>query len=196
MNRPLPALAAATALALLGACTSLPSTPTASEADVAGARAAAGKLGGKLKNELQAALGSAGPEAAIDVCKERAPAIAAEVSAASGYRVTRVSPKNRNPAGAPDAWETAALNALETRLAAGEPADTLETWEVVEVSGRPVLRYAKAIPTAPLCLTCHGPADALSAGVRARLAADYPHDRATGYAPGMLRGLFSVSKPL
>ena len=191
-----PAFLVLPALALLSACASTPVPPAASEADIAGARAAAARLGDRLKTELQAALAAGGPEQAIGVCKERAPALAAEVSGASGYKVVRVSPKNRNPAGAPDAWEAAALAALETRLAAGEAADKLETWAVVPTSSGPVLRYAKAVATAPLCLACHGNVDNLPAGVKARLATDYPHDKATGYAPGQLRGLFSVSKPL
>jgi hypothetical protein len=187
------------ALVLVAGCATPPDAPapkTASEADVAGARAAASQLGGKLKNELQAAMSAGGPEAAVGVCKERAPALAAEVSASSGYRVSRVSAKNRNPNGAPDAWEAAALAALETRLAAGEPADKLEIWEVVPSASGPLLRYARAAPTAPLCLTCHGAAENLPAGVKARLTADYPHDRATGFAVGQLRGAFSVQKPL
>jgi len=39
----------------------------------------------------------------------------------------------RNPLlGTPDAWEQQALQQLETRLAAGEKAETLEVAQVVE----------------------------------------------------------------
>jgi hypothetical protein len=54
----------------------------------------------------------------------------------------------------------------------------------------------KALPVAPLCVTCHGSADKMPAGIKARLAKEYPHDRATGYAPGQLRGAISVKRPL
>lgn len=33
-------------------------------------------------------------------------------------------------------------------------------------------------------------------GVKARLAVDYPLDKAIGYAPGMLRGIVSVKRDL
>jgi hypothetical protein len=168
----------------------------APDANVAAARKAAGQLGGKLREELQAAMMAGGPASAIGVCKERAPALAAEASAASGMTVTRISPKNRNPAGVPDAWEAAAYDALATRAAAGEKPDTLEVWGVVETPTGKTFRYARAVPTQPVCLTCHGDAATLPDAVKARLAADYPHDRATGFTPGSLRGLVSVQKPL
>ena len=44
----------------------------------------------------------------------------------------------------------------------------------------------------PLCLTCHGEADALPPAIRDRLAESYPDDRAVGYAEGDLRGAFVV----
>ena len=32
--------------------------------------------------------------------------------------------------------------------------------------------------------------------VKARLAAEYPQDKATGYAPGMVRGIITIKRPL
>jgi hypothetical protein len=52
----------------------------------------------------------------------------------------------------------------------------------------------KAIPVQPLCVACHGPAETLSPAVRERLAKEYPHDRATGYSPGQVRGAITVKK--
>jgi hypothetical protein len=46
----------------------------------------------------------------------------------------------------------------------------------------------KAIPTAPLCLTCHG--TAIEPRLQAELTALYPQDLATGYQAGELRGAF------
>lgn len=172
--------------------------PTAEEqAAMAGdARKASGELIQKLGGELRAAIGEKGPAEAISVCKTRAPQIAADISSASGFKVTRVSPKNRNPAGVPDAWETEAQAGLEKRLAAGEKPDTLETWQVVKTPQGNVFRYAKALPVQPVCLTCHGDPATIADGVKARLAAEYPLDKATGYAPGMIRGIVSIQRPL
>lgn len=172
--------------------------PTAEEqaAMAADARKASGMLIQKLGGELKAALGEKGPDGAIGVCKERAPQIAAEVSKQSGFEVKRVSPKNRNPAGVPDAWEAEAQAGLEKRLAAGEKPETLDTWQVVSTPTGKQFRYAKALPVQPLCLTYHGDAAAIPDGVKARLAVEYPLDKATGYAPGMVRGIVSVKRAL
>jgi hypothetical protein len=32
--------------------------------------------------------------------------------------------------------------------------------------------------------------------VRARLATEYPHDKATGYSAGQIRGAISIKRPL
>lgn len=163
---------------------------------VADARKASAALTQRLASELKAALAEKGPEDAISICKERAPQIAAEVSKQFGLDVRRVSPKNRNPAGAPDAWEAEAQAGLEKRLAAGEKPETLDTWQIVATPQGRQFRYARALPVQPLCLTCHGDPAAIPDGVKARLATEYPLDKATGYAPGMVRGIVSIKRTL
>ncbi len=181
--------------ALLAGCAS---GPTAEEqaAMAADARKASGALIQKLGGELKEAIATKGPDGAIGVCKERAPQIAAEVSRQFNVETKRVSPKNRNPAGVPDAWEAEAQAGLEKRLAAGEKPETLDTWQVVSTASGRQFRYAKALPVQPLCLTCHGDPAGIPDGVKARLAADYPLDKATGYAPGMVRGIVSIKRSL
>jgi len=190
-----PALIALALPVLLAGCASGPSAEEQA-AMAADARKAAAALTQKLGGELKTAIGEKGAEGAIGVCKERAPQIAAEVSKQFGLQITRVSPKNRNPAAVPDAWEAEAQAGLEKRLAAGEKPETLDTWQIVDTPTGKQFRYAKALPVQPLCLTCHGDPAAIPAGVKARLAADYPLDKATGYAPGMVRGIVSIKRPL
>ncbi|OJW99887.1 DUF3365 domain-containing protein [Thiobacillus sp. 65-1402] len=190
-----PALIALALPVLLAGCASGPSAEEQA-AMVADARKAAAALTQRLGGELKTALGEKGAEGAIGVCKERAPQIAAEVSKQFGLQATRVSPKNRNPAAVPDAWEAEVQTGLEKRLAAGEKPETLDTWQIVATPTGKQFRYAKALPVLPLCLTCHGDPAAIPAGVKARLAADYPLDKATGYAPGMVRGIVSIKRPL
>lgn len=180
---------------LFAGCASGPSADEQA-AMAADARKASGALIQKLGGELKAALSASGPEGAIGVCKERAPQIAADVSKQFGFEVKRVSPKNRNPAGVPDAWEAEAQAGLEKRMAAGEKPETLDTWQVVSTPSGKQFRYAKALPVQPLCLTCHGDPATIPDGVKARLAAEYPLDKATGYAPGMVRGIVSVKRAL
>jgi type IV secretory pathway TrbL component len=190
-----PALIALALPVLLAACASGPSAEEQA-AMTADARKASGALIQKLGGELKAAINEKGPEGAISVCKERAPQIAADMSKQFNFDVKRVSPKNRNPAGVPDAWEAEAQAGLEKRLAAGEKPETLDTWQIVSTPGGKQFRYAKALPVQPVCLTCHGgPAD-IPEGVKARLATEYPLDKATGYAPGMVRGIVSIKRSL
>ncbi len=178
---------------LLAACASSPNAEKqAAMADEA--RKAAGSLAQTLGGELKQAMTAGGPEAAIAVCKDKAPKIAADVSQKTGMQVTRVSPKNRHPNAVPDAWEAQALADLEKRLVAGEKPETLDTWQVVDTPKGKVFRYAKGLPVGAVCLNCHG--ESITDGVKAKLATEYPHDKATGYKAGMLRGLISIKRPL
>lgn len=179
--------AIAVILALVAGCggdRSAESSPPAPDDDfVTSARVATNRLRVALKSELGAAMQAGGPVAAIEVCNTRAPEIAAEISAAAGLEVGRVSSRHRNPSNAASPHEAAVLAAFEARPAL---EDT-----VITVAGRRT--YLRAIRIdAPACLQCHGPAEDLDADLRARLAALYPDDRATGFAAGNLRGAFVV----
>lgn len=155
------------------------------------AKAAAQALGGALKAELEAAMKTGGPVAAMSVCQIKAPELAAAISLEKGMTVKRVSLKNRNPVmGVPNEWETQVLNDFETRKAAGEYPATLTYAKTVDNE----FRFMQAIPTAAVCLVCHG--SNLSPDVSARLTELYPQDQATGYKEGDLRGAFVVVKNL
>ena len=52
----------------------------------------------------------------------------------------------------------------------------------------------KAIPTASLCLACHG--EQLDSITRARIEKLYPRDQALGYKQGDIRGAFTITQPL
>ena len=166
--------------------------PTVDESALtAQAQAAAQALGGALKAELEAAMATGGPVAAMSVCQIKAPKLAAAISLEQGMAVRRVSLKNRNPVtGAPNPWETEVLNEFEARKAAGENPATLVYAKTVADE----FRFMQAIPAATVCLTCHG--TELSPAVAARLAELYPQDQATGYKEGDLRGAFVVVKNL
>jgi hypothetical protein len=152
-------------------------------------RQAAGTLVQQLGAQLRAELESQGPDGAVSVCKDVAPALAGQLSRDTGWRVARVSLRTRNPLlGTPDVWEQKVLAEFDRRVAAGEKPDALEFGEVVDEPGGRYYRYLKAIPTGPLCVTCHGPVAQMSPAILERLQKEYPHDRATGYAPGQVRG--------
>jgi hypothetical protein len=158
------------------------------------AKALSTQLGGKLKE----AMGTQGPVEAVSVCKQIAPQIANDLSKQTGWQVGRVGTRARNAqTGVPDAWQTKALAQFGQRIKQGEKPDTMEFAEVVTApSGKHELRYAKAIALQPMCVTCHGSAESIPDGVKARLQAEYPLDQATGYQVGDLRGAVVITRPL
>lgn len=163
---------------------------------LAEARKVASELPPKLLSVLSAEIEKGGAAGAIAVCRDEAPKLAREASAASGWGVRRVSLKNRNPKAVPDAWERAVLEDFDRRAKAGESPASLEKGEIVAEGGAKDYRYMKALPTIGLCQNCHGPTDRMSDAVKAKLKEVYPHDKATGYAIGEIRGAVTIKRPL
>ena len=180
---------------VLVASTALAQQQSAVPSEVVASREAAQKFGATLKEALQQALQSGGPVNGIAVCHEKAGQIAADLGQKQGMLIGRTSLKIRNPANAPDNWELAVLKQFEARKAQGEPADKLEFFAVIDDDqGQKTFRYMKAIPTAALCLNCHG--EHLSPEVDAKLKELYPADQARGFKEGDLRGAFTLAKPV
>jgi len=183
-------------MALLGAALSASSLAGDLEDHTAAARAVVKEFATTLQGELGAAMKAGGPENAIQVCSNRAPAIAAELSKKNNLHVARTSLKPRNPSDAPDAWETQVLKDFEGRKAKGEDPAKIEHAEIVTTGGKREFRYMKAIAIAPgaPCLACHG--ENLDPKVSAKLKALYPQDQATGYKTGDLRGAFTLRQAM
>lgn len=151
----------------------------------------------KLGAENQKAVSTGGAESAVKVCKEIAPAMTGDISRQTGWKLTRVSLKVRNPLlGTPDAWEQKKLQEFAERAAQGEKPETLEASEIVQEPAGKSYRYMKAIALQPGCVACHGTSEAMPEDVKARLNAEYPHDRATGYSAGQIRGAVSIKRAL
>ncbi|MCX7192130.1 MAG: DUF3365 domain-containing protein [Proteobacteria bacterium] len=143
------------------------------------------------------AVSEGGPESAVKICKDIAPQMAGDISRQTGWKLTRVSLKVRNPLlGTPDAWEQKALLEFEARAAKGEKADTMEVAEIVQEPAGKSFRFIKAIALQPGCVACHGSAEQISDNVKARLSEEYPHDMATGYRVDQIRGAVSIKRPM
>jgi hypothetical protein len=177
--------------ALLAGCAT---PPPADMGWVPQARSTAQSVPPKLLAVLQEEIGRGGYEGAVQVCKDKAPAMARAASQETGWSIRRVSLRNRNPMAVPDAWERSALEDFDRRAAAKEPAGQLERAEVVVEGGKPVQRYIRALPTIDMCTNCHGTPDRISPAVAAKLAAMYPADRATGYRAGEIRGAITLRR--
>jgi hypothetical protein len=147
---------------------------------------------GRLSGALQAALASGGVTNALAVCSDRAAALTAEASGTSGASVRRVSHRHRNPANAADAEERTLIAAWTADLAAGRtPAPAVD----LRPDGSAVYR-APILLASPVCLQCHGDPTAQIKPVDAELIRRlYPHDQATGFKLGEIRGLWRVQLP-
>lgn len=143
----------------------------------------------EMGERLAGALAAGGPIAAITVCRQEAPGIAARLSTETGARVGRTALRVRNPANAPDAPAREVLERFAQAVASGTSAPP----EYFAVASDGQARYYKAIITQPACQSCHG--QALDPTVAKAIAQHYPNDRATGFAAGGLRGAFVVGWP-
>ena len=143
------------------------------------------------------AVSEGGPESAIQVCKEVAPQMSSDISRQTGWKLTRVSLKVRNPLlGTADAWEQKVLQEFDERVVRGEKPETMEKAEIVQEPVGKSFRFMKAIPVQAGCVACHGSAEQIPDSVKARLSEEYPHDKATGYSVGQIRGAVSIKRPL
>jgi hypothetical protein len=139
-------------------------------------------MSGRLMSELTTALDSGGPAGAIEVCRSRAPEIAAAISNEYGLLIGRTSFRLRNPANAPPEW---AAKLVEERVA--EP-----TW-LASPDGR--LGGLLPIRLKAECGMCHGPKEQIAPQVLSTIEESYPDDAATGFKEGDLRGWFWVATP-
>lgn len=160
--------------------------------DLQAAQKATAALGASLKVELVEAMKAGGPLTAIEVCHLKATDISEAVTVETGMQVGRVSLKNRNPGNAPNDWQKAVLVDFEARKEAGEAPGSISWHENPSAENGGEFRYMKAIPTADVCLACHG--EAVAQPVAEKIAALYPDDLATGYRSGDLRGAFVVTR--
>ncbi len=177
----------------LSACDNKPLNPKKiSEREMAEfeiqAKSVSKALGKALKSELMNAMNEGGPEQAISVCNERAPKIAEEISKKTGFEISRVSLKNRNPQNAPNEWQAKVLEDFIKANKNGQPAQKL----VYTNNSKTELRFMKAIPTGNLCLVCHG--KNIEPDLYKKIKQLYPDDKAIGFAQCDIRGSFIVTK--
>ena len=168
------------------------STDAAVKAQLQDYKATMQAFGKTLKGELQTAMKEGGPMAAVQVCNQRAPEIAADLSEESGYTLRRTSLKPR--ATEPTDWERKVMQDFEERKVSGTPVGEIAWHEVTEVDGEKQLRFMKAIGTEGVCLTCHG--QDVDPKLKAEIDRLYPDDQATGFAEGDIRGAVSITAAL
>lgn len=160
--------------------------------DLEEARSLVKAFGSDLKHVLKTSMKAGGPINALAQCNIQAGPIAEKNSSLSGWNIARTSLKVRNESNAPDEWESMTLRQFEKRKAAGENLKTMEYAEAVKEGDKLVYRYMKPIPTAGLCVTCHG--GDVSEEITMKVKSLYPNDQATGFTVGDIRGAFTLQK--
>jgi hypothetical protein len=88
------------------------------------------------------------------------------------------------------------LAQFEVGLSRGDkPADMEFSETVAKPDGGKEFHYAKPILMQPMCLSCHGNSEQISAEVKAKLSELYPNDKAINYEAGQLRGAVVLTRP-
>ena len=157
---------------------------TEEAAGLAGAAAAAKRLGSTLRQRLGDAMNEGGRTNAMKVCADEAQGLVATIRSESGARVGRSSLRLRSEADRAPPWVAEWLAAQGERSAAGVTGIRA----VADTPGGRVARVLKPLEVEPTCLGCHGDPAGIPAEVRAVLTERYPTDKATGYRIGDLRG--------
>lgn len=165
----------------------LEAAPPELQPAIAQADGAIGALQQRLGKKLMDELGRGGPPAAVRVCRDEAQTLSSAVATDKGLAVGRTSARLRNPRNAPPAWAQDFIAASEGKRAAEAQA------VVVDLGAR--VGVLRPIPVGAVCLSCHGPSEALAPEVAAELRQGYPEDHATGFREGDLRGFFWAEAP-
>lgn len=144
----------------------------------------------KLKAQLVAALTNGGPESAVSVCSQVAPAIAAAASEENGAEVSRIARKHRNSDAGVPATMQSQYDALAAQpLSDGKPA--VQIWRSGEGENARI-HYLSAITMQDQpCSVCHG--TAVDPALKQHIDNLYPGDLAIGFKPGDLRGAMLIS---
>ena len=139
-------------------------------------------LASEMMGELTAALDSGDAGAAIAVCKEKAPGVAANIHETYGVQIGRTSHKLRNAVNVAPAWADAYVaEMVEDPTYLAGPNGELGALLPIKLRAE--------------CQMCHGPAEGIDEGVMASISEVYPEDQALGFVEGDLRGWFWVEAP-
>ena len=156
---------------------------------IAEAQARTNILAKQLKTELQTAIQQGGLKKGIEICQKKAGEIAQNLST-DGWHIGRTALRVRNPDNQADDWEKQAMRTFIERSLQDEQLMGMYT----SSNDGNQFRYAQAIPTGGICLSCHG--ENIPPELHAPLTEHYPDDKATGFRLGQLRGAFTLSKSL
>jgi len=179
-------------LAVAG-CEPRPEQPA--EADIQAARRAAVTFDLRMKREISDRLERGEDPVAVYLAyADDVPGWGLEISNAGKIDFSRTAITVRNPANAPDAWETRQMELFNLLADSGQDSEAFEVAEIVQEGNEKVFRWMRPTIMGEACLTCHG--EAVSERIKLLLGQEYPLDDALGYSEGQLGGAYSVRKVL
>jgi len=146
------------------------------------------RAAGVLSSNLLAALTQGGPTKALKFCSTHAAALTA-ASGTNGISLRRVSHRPRNLGNRATTDELVVLEQFRARLL---PGAGLPPQLRTNANGT-ISFFSPIVLNTPLCLNCHGQAGTeVAPGTVEAIQRLYPHDEATGFKLGDLRGMWRV----
>lgn len=140
-----------------------------------------------LRSALSVAIRKRGIAGAVAFCNEKAYPVTSTY-ASGNIIVKRVAEKYRNPQNAPDSTDALQWRKFALSKASGE------ILQPALVEEKNTVHYYKPIMLQPMCVACHGGKNTdILPPVLYTIDSLYPYDRATGFVPGDLRGMWKIS---
>ncbi len=143
-------------------------------------------LGSALKKEVKAKM-QEDPSGALAMgfCSTKAAEITEKINnqLPDYASVRRTARKVRNPQNSPDATDTRVMEAYEKAI----EENRFSPKDIKVVQTKDAYRIYKPLVTKAMCLKCHG--ENISPDIQAVITKVYPHDKATGFKEGDLRGV-------
>jgi cytochrome c551/c552 len=141
---------------------------------------------GILGKNLMNAINSLGVDSAISFCSTKAIYLTDSVASSLNISIKRVSDRNRNPQNKANADELLYLEDATQKIKAGEKPSP----QIIESEG--VITGYYPIMMDKMCLKCHGGKTDIAPTTLAKIKKLYPKDKAIGYKPNELRGIWVV----
>lgn len=143
-----------------------------------------------LSQHLMLALETGGVANAVQFCHVNAGTFTDSLSAKHGVRIRRVALQYRNAQNAPNEREKTLFDGFAALKAQGRDLKTADT-VILLAPGR--MLFAKPILLLPQCVACHGKVgETLTEENHRLIRKQYPDDRAIGFSPGDLRGMWAI----
>lgn len=142
---------------------------------------------GQLGKNLIGRITNEGTASALSFCSVNALSLTDSMAKVQKVHIKRVSDKNRNPKNQANAQELKYIEQFKQKIA------QQEEWKPIVIESKDSVQFYSPIISNALCLQCHGKVNEdIKPSVLAQIQDLYPEDKAIGYKPNQVRGIWSV----